>query len=413
MTTIVDTIILLADETASCLVAGLPQLERLLRDIERSRPALPNDANRTPDVIVVWRSRELKQRQPDWVGRTPIDLRVRHVIDGEGDHSDLLDLVALDRAWVLSTRQVWSPRGLAGHFEGPRTDIPARAGDRLWEALTRRSLPANATESVGDGGGLVGLIEGPADVTRVERALFRSLGNPSDGYMTKLVHRRLSTKVTRLIAMTAITPHQITCVVAFLFLASAASLVTSGYWMLLAGAALYKLGDILDGCDGELSRVKFMESRFGAWFDTTVDMIGNMLFMGALAVGLSRDSGPLTREGAAYLWEGLLVVSAMVLTIWGMARYTRTTSGAAHFAGFGTSLASSAPDHRVKRRLILFVSRLLRRDAYSWLFVALAAVGRPAWILHAMAGGLVVYFIGLWYADRVESMKRSAVLAVD
>lgn len=413
MIAIVETIIVLADETASCTVAGLPQLERLLRDIERSHPAIPRGASRAPEVVVVWRSRELKQRQPGWVGRTPIDLPVRHVIDGEGDHSELLNLVALDRAWVLSTRQVWSPRGLADHFAGPRSDVPALAGDRLWEALTRCLQPANADGSVGDGSGLIGQLDGPADVTRAERALFRSLGNPSDGYMTRLVHRRLSTKVTRLLATTAITPNQITCVVGTLFLASAVSLVTSGYRMLLVGTVLYKLGDILDGCDGELSRVKFMQSRFGAWFDTTVDMIGNMLFMGALAVGLSRDSGLLTREGAAYLWEGLLVVGAMALAIWGMARYTRTTSGAAHFAGFGTSLANSAPDHRGKRRLIIFISRLLRRDAYSWLFVALAAVGRPAWILHAMAGGLLVYFLGLWYADRVETMKRSEVLAVE
>jgi hypothetical protein len=156
-----------------------------------------------------------------------------------------------------------------------------------------------------------------------------------------------------------------------------------------------------------------MQSRFGAWLDTTVDMIGNMLFMGALAVGLSRDPGLPGPERMSYLWEGLLVVSAMALAIWGMARYTRTTSGAAHFAGFGTSLANSAPDHRGVRRLIIFGSRLLRRDAYSWLFVALAATGYPAWILHAQSGGLVVYFFGLWYADRVASLKRAEVLAVE
>jgi phosphatidylglycerophosphate synthase len=407
--TVIDTIIVLADETASCVVAGLPQLERLIRDIQRSWPASRSDANRPPEVIVVWRSprsSERQQQQPGDAGRRPIGIRVRHLIDGDGDHSELLDLNGLERTRVLSTRQVWSPRGLAGHFASQPTDNSELVGGGLWEILTRKLSTAHANESGRDHDGLVGLLGGCADVPRVERALFRSLGNPSDGYMTRLVHRRLSTRVSRLLARTTITPNQITCVVGTLFLASAWSLVTSGYWMLLVGTILYKLGDILDGCDGELSRVKFLQSRFGAWFDTTVDMIGNMLFMGALGVGLSRYPGLLEGERMLYLWEGLLVVSAMALAIWGMVRYTRTTSGAAHFSGFGTSLASSAPDYRGIRRLILVGSRLLRRDAYSWLFVALAATGHPAWILHAQAGGLVVYFLALWYADRVQSAKR-------
>jgi phosphatidylglycerophosphate synthase len=182
--------------------------------------------------------------------------------------------------------------------------------------------------------------------------------------------------------------------------------------MLLLGTVLFKMGDILDGCDGEIARVKFMESRLGAWLDTTIDMVGNVLFIGALGIGLSRHPDLLEHERSWYLWEGLLAVGAMALVIWAMARYTRATSGAADFAGFGTVLSGSLPDRSRVRRSILILSRLLRRDGYSWAFVVLAALGRPAWILHAQAAGLSVYFLGLWYAGRVLSQRRPSAVAV-
>jgi phosphatidylglycerophosphate synthase len=429
MTEAAQTIIVLADETASCIVAGLTQLERLLREIERCWPSSPRAASGVAEVAVVWRSRELHARQPVCGGRQPIGVRVHHVDDDDGNHSGLLDAVTGGRALVLATSQVWAPGGLLGLLSSPWarrgdcTSVPACAAAlegtdaasgsgsaALWEPLTRCLLPVRAGGSAQEGG-LVGVLAWPGDVPRVERALFRSLGKPSDGYMTRLVNRRLSTAMSRCLARMRVTPNQLSSVVGALFLASALSLVKSGGPMLLLGTVLYKMGDILDGCDGEIARVKFMESRLGAWLDTTIDMVGNVLFIGALGIGLSRHPDLFERERSWYLWEGLMAAGAMMLVVWAMTRHTRATSGDAHFAGFGTTLAASLPDRSRLRRSILIVSRLLRRDAYSWAFVLLAALGRPAWILHAQAAGLIVYFLGLWYAGRVVPQKRPTALA--
>ena len=44
-----------------------------------------------------------------------------------------------------------------------------------------------------------------------------------------------------------------------------------GYWNMLLGAILSVFASILDGCDGEVARLKLQESDFGCWLETICD----------------------------------------------------------------------------------------------------------------------------------------------
>jgi len=49
-------------------------------------------------------------------------------------------------------------------------------------------------------------------------------------------------------------------------------LVFQGTWATLAlGALLVQLQSILDGCDGEIARLKFKSSKIGEWLDNVLD----------------------------------------------------------------------------------------------------------------------------------------------
>jgi phosphatidylglycerophosphate synthase len=48
---------------------------------------------------------------------------------------------------------------------------------------------------------------------------------------------------------------------------------------------------ILDGCDGELARVRFQQSAVGEWLDTMVDDGLNIVIFAALGIGLYRGGG--------------------------------------------------------------------------------------------------------------------------
>jgi len=44
-----------------------------------------------------------------------------------------------------------------------------------------------------------------------------------------------------------------------------------GYVALLIGGVLAQFASIIDGCDGEVARMKYQSSDFGGWFDAVLD----------------------------------------------------------------------------------------------------------------------------------------------
>ena len=61
---------------------------------------------------------------------------------------------------------------------------------------------------------------------------------------------------------------------------------------MVAGFACQHLQSILDGCDGELARVRLQQSKLGAWLDTFVDDVLNVL------ITVRDRDRPLARSGA-------------------------------------------------------------------------------------------------------------------
>ena len=60
------------------------------------------------------------------------------------------------------------------------------------------------------------------------------------------------------------------------------------YLGFLVGAAIFQLYSILDGCDGEIARAKFLQTEFGRRLDSICDLIGNVLLALSLGIGLER-----------------------------------------------------------------------------------------------------------------------------
>jgi len=46
---------------------------------------------------------------------------------------------------------------------------------------------------------------------------------------------------------------------------------SGGYINLVIGGILAQLASIIDGCDGEIARLKFQVTEFGGWFDAVLD----------------------------------------------------------------------------------------------------------------------------------------------
>jgi 1L-myo-inositol 1-phosphate cytidylyltransferase / CDP-L-myo-inositol myo-inositolphosphotransferase len=237
------------------------------------------------------------------------------------------------------------------------------------------------------------VVETQADVRPAERRLMQALVKDTDGFMARHVERRISLAISRLLAQTAITPNQMSLISIFVgicggpfFLSPRASLQTVGALMFLAHS-------ILDGCDGELARLKFEESRWGGVLDFWGDNVVHVVIFGCMAIGWSLFVGaswPLLLGAAAVL--GTLGSAGFVY--WRL-MHVKDDGGALY-----TSV-SAEPDRPLAKAL----DSASRRD-FIYLVLLLALFGRSNWFLLLAAIGAPTYFcLVLFLAARERSAR--------
>ena len=212
----------------------------------------------------------------------------------------------------------------------------------------------------------------PGDPARAERWLLRSLIKDSEGFMSRHFERRLSLALTRRLVWTPITPNAITVVSLGIGLASAPFFLSAAPAWQIVGALVFLAHSILDGCDGELARLKFLESRGGAMLDFWGDNVVHAAVFGCMAIGWSLASSsalPLILGLAAV---GAVGVATAVLSATGLQPKPPGSEGAARVVD---ALAN---------RDFIYLVLALATIGHAWWFVALVAVGTPIFVLAAL-----------------------------
>src|SRR6202043_327100 len=140
-----------------------------------------------------------------------------------------------------------------------------------------------------------------------ERKLDGWLVKPTDGIFAR-ANRRISIPISRRIIPFPITPNMVSLFTLGVSFAAGAFLALGGYWNMLTGAILSWFSSVLDGCDGEVARLKLQESAFGCWLETMCDNLYYLFIFSGLTIGLVRSSG----NRSYLLWGGLLLFGAMM-----------------------------------------------------------------------------------------------------
>ena len=148
------------------------------------------------------------------------------------------------------------------------------------------------------------VVETSTDVRVAERRLLRSLVKDTDGFMARHVERPISLQIVRRLASTAVTPNQITMVSVAIGLSGAPFFLSALWPWQTVGALLFLAHSILDGCDGELARLRFQESRWGGVLDFWGDNVVHIATFACMAVGWSLS--------AAATWPLLLGAAAVL-----------------------------------------------------------------------------------------------------
>lgn len=214
-------------------------------------------------------------------------------------------------------------------------------------------------------------------ITALEHNLLLSLENPRDGQVDTYFNRKVSRSITRWLLRTPLTPNQVTALSCLVGILGALCFFPGGYWGPVCGALLLQFSVVLDCCDGEIARVKFMESPLGDWLDIICDTIVSIAIFLGIGIAVWHDG---TTQHALLL--------ASVLAIGGVFSFPFVTL-AEKTEAMG-EYRQGWEDRTIKKLL----SSLTTRD-FSIVVVASALAGKLNWFLWGATLGAHVFWLSL------------------
>jgi phosphatidylglycerophosphate synthase len=231
-----------------------------------------------------------------------------------------------------------------------------------------------------------------ADVQAAEKKLFNSLKGEFEGFVDRFFNRKVSRWFTRIFLAAGLSPNAITILATLIGLVAAAGFGVGTYSAGIIAALLFQLAAIIDCCDGEVARLTFTESPFGAWLDIVMDNVVHMAIFAGIAVG-----SYLRMAGSDGAWVPLALGSAAVLgnglSFWLVTRAQKIKSA----SGWKTPVQTAWSDFMLKN--------VASRD-FSVIVLICAVFGKLDWFLWIAAIGSAVFSLLLSWVIRPSAPTR-------
>jgi phosphatidylglycerophosphate synthase len=223
----------------------------------------------------------------------------------------------------------------------------------------------------------------PEDREEAELRLAKSVREESahkDAPMARWVDRRISWRISYWLAShTSVTPNMVTVANTMFGLACAWMFSIPNYWTRLSAAIFFLISITIDGVDGELARLKMVESDFGGTLDVVTDNVVHAAVFIGLLVGCYR-----VEHSAAYLYLIPLMLGGFAM------------------CAYATWRAFSVRGEQAAVWLDT-VDRWSGRD-FAYLLVILALINRLEYFAWGAAFGSYVFaFVLIWITGRTES----------
>lgn len=223
----------------------------------------------------------------------------------------------------------------------------------------------------------------PEDREEAEVRLARSIRNESlktDALMARVLDRRISWRISLPLARMQVAPNVVTLSNTALGFSCAAMLASTSYWIRLIGAVLFLVCITIDGVDGELARLRMVETKFGGQLDVLTDNLVHIAIFTGLMTGCYRAS-----HSSAYIYlAGLMLVGFIFCAI--------SVNRALSVSGEATS------------RWISKVERSTGRD-FAYIVIVLALIDRLSWFAWTAAIGTYGFALVLWILTTRQMRK--------
>lgn len=235
-------------------------------------------------------------------------------------------------------------------------------------------------------------VSGRADIPETTRKIFLSTMKATDGIYAR-TNRRVSLPISRVLVQIPITPNMVTVIALCCSLAAAWLYSHGTYSTMVTGSIVSWFASMMDGCDGEVARVKLQESEFGAWFEMICDYLYYVVMFLGMGVGIARYTG-----NPIWNWVGIGSAFGTIVSLVVISRLKKLYSREASSADFGRAFQS-----RVGARTsnpIYFFSRhvgfLTTRAAMPYFIVLFTVLNIAPWSMGMiLVGTNLAWFLTL------------------
>ena len=137
-------------------------------------------------------------------------------------------------------------------------------------------------------------IDDKTDLKNAERILCFKLKKDTDGPVSRILNRPISLMISKVLLKTGITPNQISVLSFIVGLAGASLFFFGEYFYLILGGIIIHIHSIVDGCDGEIARLKLRRTKYGGYLDSFLDRYVDAAIILGLTYGYWSISGDST-----------------------------------------------------------------------------------------------------------------------
>ena len=265
--------------------------------------------------------------------------------------------------------------------------------------LTREDAVSRAKQALPEG--TYRRLEAPLAAEETITWLMAAGPKSQDGFMARHFDRHISLAVSRQLLESAVTPNMMTIMSTLLGLLGAAFFLGGSRAAYVPGALLVWLHSVLDGCDGELARVRFQESAFGSDLDFWGDNVVHLALFTCLGLGFWRTGNGVHTLVLAAVADLGVVASASAA--W---QHRRRRRAASPVPGPEAGVTEEAPGDGLESKLSRLENSLAQRD-FIYLLVLLALVDCVYEFLWAAAIGGLLYFVIMLYLRRVNENDQA------
>jgi phosphatidylglycerophosphate synthase len=266
--------------------------------------------------------------------------------------------------------------------------------------------PLPSGEDVSSGRARLALrVTAPGDLAEAEAAIRRASYKDTDNTLARF-NRRISLPISVALIRTPLTANQLSILLVAIGFYAAWLFSIGHYWTGVLGAFLSLAASVLDGCDGEIARLKYQESALGCWIETFGDYSYYIAIFAGLTIGAVRQ----THAGVFY-WIGAAAMAGTLLSfaflIFLRSRITAGRPERLH------AVAKERFNQEPTRwsRLVWRLSFTATRSAMPYGIFAFALVGFLPAIVVLAAIGANVYWISLMIKLRDLMRDEDALVA--